>query len=171
MSPIEITNLTIRPKVSVSYYNGSRYEVHYFYANLVFKLTEHCDEYFLGYLKNSQEKYVKRRIHKTFDDISAPCDIDFDCENPLEEMLERLQQQQTDDFYLDGWDFNENHGWFVYNEKFDCWRFQEFFADNSVTRALFNHIQAIAYNLPTYSRSTVESELINCFESLKRWWD
>lgn len=171
MSPIEITNLTIRPKVSVSYHNGSRYEVHYFYANLVFKLTEHCDEYLYGYLKNSQEEFVKRRIHRTYEGISEPYSFAVRDEDSLEQMLERLREERPDDFYLDGWDFNENHGWFLYNKKFDCWRFHEFFSDNSITRSLFQHIQDLAYNVPTYSRSTIESDLINCFECLKRWWD
>lgn len=160
MTPIKILNLTIRPRT------GSD-GVQFFYANLIFKAY---DEFLLEYLKYSQKEYIQRKIFKTYDNIARPFD-DSKTPDRFEDVLKYLNDRTCEDIYYKGWDFNESCGWFTYIEKFDCWRFHEFFTDNLVTRSLFNQIQLLGHNCPSTSRSTGGSNLISCFESLKHWWD
>jgi hypothetical protein len=142
-------------------------QVQYFYANLVFEVSDGF-EHLKEYLRNTQNEYVERRIYKTYEliDEGVPPGLSF------EEMLHHINVRGNDpESFYTGWDFNPNHGWFTRISKFDCWRFHEYFTDNAITRALFQQIQNVAYNVPSSNRSTPESELISCFESLKQWWD
>lgn len=158
MSPIKITHLSIRPKTTN--------DVQFFYANLVFKVTN--SDHFKQYLEHTQKEYIERRIYKTYELINEGVPLDL----TLEEMLQHINDRGNDpESFYTGWDFNPDHGWFTYIPKFDCWRFTEYFTDNTITRSLFQQIQNIAHGVPSGSRSTADSELISCFESLKFWWD
>lgn len=158
-TPIKITNLTLRAKASN--------DVHYFYLNVVFKVLDPKYDFLLNYLQTSQKEYTPSRIYRTYEDIARPVTL-----SSVEEYLDQINQEHNnEDLYYNGWDFNKDYGWFTYIEKFDCWRFHEFFTDNLVTRSLVNALQKISYGVPTTSRHTEESELIAIFESLKHWWD
>lgn len=168
MSPINILHLSLRPKLASMQTSGaSPQRIQYFYANLVFEVDPSSD-HLIQYLQSSQKEYIERRIYRTYEliDEGVPPNLD------LEEMLQHINDRGNDpeSFYV-GWDFNQDHGWFTYIPKFGCWRFHEYFTDNAVTRALFQQIQNVAYGVPSNSRSTSDSELVSCFESLKQWWD
>jgi hypothetical protein len=154
MSPIEIKHLSLRPYLST--HSG----VSFFYANLVFKLTEGASEHLQTYLKSSQQFYIKKRIFKTIRDPQY---------SSVEEMLNSIPRPS--DEYLEGYDYNPEHGWFSYNPKFDTWRFHEYFADCVITRACFDMIKAVSCEVPNTYRFTSESQLISIFETLKNWWD
>ena len=158
MSPIKIRHLSIRPKTTQ--------HAQFFYANLVFETR--CSDHLQSYLKHTQKEYLEKRIYRSYELINEELPTNL----PLEEVLEIINEKGNDpESFYTGWDYNPDYGWFTYLPSFNCWRFHEFFTDNLITRALFQQIQNITYDVPTLSRSTAESELISCFESLKLWWD
>lgn len=75
---------------------------------------------------------------------------------------------EREDVWTKGYQENWNT-MFQYNEKFDCFRFYEYFKINSVTKGIIQYIEELkeVYNPDTY----YAEQLYSALKSLEFWWD
>jgi hypothetical protein len=132
----------------------------YFYLNLVFEVASEAT-HFQRYLKDTQAEYTEITIF-THEEISREY-------NSLEDFITDMNTRALE--CHTGWGLNDKHGWFTHIEKFDVWRFNEYFIDCAVTRSLVDTLKMIDAGMEISERTTNESILMSVFESLKQWWD
>lgn len=153
--------------------------------NLVFRIWDidscsYTKERFLNETKEWQkieivtdlelaEKYVQglRIVHKDTgrDILEESCDknekfipIEFVNDNGLE----------RDEVYIQGYSRNWN-SMLSYNEKFDCFRFNNFFIKGPVTDGIITMIEQLR-TIETPDECAAE-DLLRCIKSLDFWWD
>lgn len=119
------------------------------------------------------EKYLTglKVVHKytqkdLFDEWENEKDEDSETTYPIEILNE--EGINREDVYIKGYEHNLSP-FLVYNEKFDVFRFHEFFVINSITDGIIKYIKELQEleNKDDY----YAHQLLRAIESLEYWWD
>ena len=75
---------------------------------------------------------------------------------------------EKEDVYTEGYEANWSR-FFEYNEKFDCFRFYEYFKINSVTKGIIEYLEELKKieNPDTY----YSEQFYHALKCLEHWWD
>jgi hypothetical protein len=165
-----------------SYHEQGCYKI-----NLVFRASDSDDEYYSTkqrFLDECQE-WKKTEIVQDLDLFQKYSDgIRVINKKTGKDLLDRIQGEDEDgvipiqflndnglereDVYTKGFQENWNT-MFQYNEKFDVFRFYEFFEINPATEGSIQYIKELQqmYNVDTY----YAGQFFRALKSLELWWD
>lgn len=165
-----------------SYHEQGCYKI-----NLVFRASDADDEYY-----STKQRFLDECEEWKKSEIVQDLDLHRKYSDGLrvinkktgEDLLDRIQGEDEDglipvefvndnglereDVYTKG--FQENWGtMFQYNEKFDVFRFYEFFEINPATEGIIAYIKELQqmYNPDTY----YAGQFYRALKSLELWWD
>jgi len=176
----EIIHLSFRKKLSNNMCGGP---VNYYVGNIVFRLTEeNAINRMKYYLEENEdirvapdlelmEKYYEN-LHFVFGgDEEHEVDGEVETYRPLD--IRNKHGIKDEDVFIRAHRRNTAplHDFVQYNEKFDCYRMNEYFQDTPVVRGIIQYLQDMKDGKPNPSRTVYHEQFISTLENLCWWWD